>query len=1149
MRRTLTLFLLTVIGVPLLVYGQRDDTNFAELEHPAIVSNKKIPTKTFNSKADTFVTGPGTELMQTTFPRFTNLSMPRTIHNYGDGRLFMTVMAATVEDHEDRGSYWSFFDGSAWRLPMSRIESKRSGYGSIDVLSDGRPIVTSHYSHAKGSTVSIDESVGAGNWTIKETGYLDNERHIWSRIAIDGADNIHLVSTYETHNVFSGIRNYYVYSRSNDAGESWTHHYPFGGPPDTSGDQWKDGQVEGYAIDAWHNKVGIVAFAQGHHNFHNIYFAESEDYGATFSITNITKRGKDSPGNNAFQPTGDVAILYNQDSNAHLYWTNYPNANDTPIRHWNKVTGTTDVTAFKNIFPMDVASKNLQKQLGLSSTILKQPQAGIDTQGNLYLTFSAPRSGYEKNGLSEIYAVASHDNGATWSPPVNITDSPETANTFASLAEHVDDHLHILYLSQSPQQPSKSVMHYAFPTSQIVVPCASQGGAFTLPRENELGNIPNGPRAHSDKVRYCLAGMPNGSYLTYEVYDADTNDEIDLLLNGNKIHDIVRTPNAAWSGKRAIRLPVEFINADDENLLVFDNIDNPSQSRNWGVRNVAVTDTLFLPMQSAFGRIRGGDQAHADKVKYTFIGQPGDFTLNYYVYGIDDSNEVEIFLNGSKIHTARPTDALQWSDRRNIILGDVFINDQQHNEIRFVNRVNSDRGKEYYWGVKEVYLSACLALPQMSENYQHKKKFDRLLYCFPPHTGEIDLAFRVYDVNAGDTVRVFLNERQVFMAPATPFQKWSQLHVLELPDSLVKDEDVNFVEIEARLSAVNRKFWGIDNMFVSPCPILPSFERFGSFQNSEETIDTLRFAFTEQSGYMILHYQVYDIDSSDSLDIVLNGYKINTAMPTAAGQWSATRSLLLPFKFIKSHEVNEIRFVNKRNHEQEEQSFWGVRNLRIKNCSYPPGKDGIGYIAGGDTTHIDLACFIFPGRAGDFNLSIEAYDIDDTSETAIILNNTLIGHLAPGPQRAWSGQQTFFIADSLMMDSVSNYLVFDNTGNPPRQRYWGVRDLQITQTEDGDRTLAVAEESILPKEYALMQNYPNPFNPVTTIQYAVPKPGYIELKIFNSMGQEVAVLVNEKRVPGRYDVQWHAGDLPSGVYMYRFQAGEYIEKKKLVLLK
>jgi len=83
---------------------------------------------------------------------------------------------------------------------------------------------------------------------------------------------------------------------------------------------------------------------------------------------------------------------------------------------------------------------------------------------------------------------------------------------------------------------------------------------------------------------------------------------------------------------------------------------------------------------------------------------------------------------------------------------------------------------------------------------------------------------------------------------------------------------------------------------------------------------------------------------------------------------------------------------------------------------------------------------------------------------------------------------------------------------------------------------------------SLDQNYPNPFNPSTTISYSLPKTAIVSLTIFNALGQEIAVLVNEQRLPGYYQRQWHA-NVPSGIYFYRLQAGVNVETKKMILLR
>jgi len=92
-------------------------------------------------------------------------------------------------------------------------------------------------------------------------------------------------------------------------------------------------------------------------------------------------------------------------------------------------------------------------------------------------------------------------------------------------------------------------------------------------------------------------------------------------------------------------------------------------------------------------------------------------------------------------------------------------------------------------------------------------------------------------------------------------------------------------------------------------------------------------------------------------------------------------------------------------------------------------------------------------------------------------------------------------------------------------------------------------EYALHKEFGLSQNYPNPFNPSTIINYQLPANNYVTLKVFNVLGQEVATLVDEKREAGRYEVQWDASALPSGMYFYRLQASSLVETKKLLLLR
>jgi hypothetical protein len=98
-------------------------------------------------------------------------------------------------------------------------------------------------------------------------------------------------------------------------------------------------------------------------------------------------------------------------------------------------------------------------------------------------------------------------------------------------------------------------------------------------------------------------------------------------------------------------------------------------------------------------------------------------------------------------------------------------------------------------------------------------------------------------------------------------------------------------------------------------------------------------------------------------------------------------------------------------------------------------------------------------------------------------------------------------------------------------------------------TDGVTSISDIPAHFSLDQNYPNPFNPTTTIKYQLPTQDYVTLKIFDVLGREVAILVNEVEEPGYKSVNFDAGKLPSGVYFYRIQAGTFVQTNKMLLMK
>jgi hypothetical protein len=91
--------------------------------------------------------------------------------------------------------------------------------------------------------------------------------------------------------------------------------------------------------------------------------------------------------------------------------------------------------------------------------------------------------------------------------------------------------------------------------------------------------------------------------------------------------------------------------------------------------------------------------------------------------------------------------------------------------------------------------------------------------------------------------------------------------------------------------------------------------------------------------------------------------------------------------------------------------------------------------------------------------------------------------------------------------------------------------------------------NIVPTEYKLSQNYPNPFNPTTKINFAIPKQGFVNLKIYDVLGREVRTLVSEVKTPGNYIVDFNAEELSSGVYFYKLSAGSFTDVKRMMLIK
>ncbi len=183
------------------------------------------------------------------------------------------------------------------------------------------------------------------------------------------------------------------------------------------------------------------------------------------------------------------------------------------------------------------------------------------------------------------------------------------------------------------------------------------------------------------------------------------------------------------------------------------------------------------------------------------------------------------------------------------------------------------------------------------------------------------------------------------------------------------------------------------------------------------------------------------------------------------------------------------------------------------NGGYPSGYEVHG--VNGTPVYVDGASFDYTNMTANFFLSSSSPGVD-------------VGEVIPNFADKYEGSApdmgAFETGDSPMEYGVDAYLVT------------GINDKELVNSET-------------PSDFYLSQNYPNPFNPTTVISYGVSQSGFVTIKVFNVLGQEVATLVNKNMNTGNYQIDFNAGNLPSGIYIYSIQSGKYVSSKKMLLIK
>jgi len=190
-----------------------------------------------------------------------------------------------------------------------------------------------------------------------------------------------------------------------------------------------------------------------------------------------------------------------------------------------------------------------------------------------------------------------------------------------------------------------------------------------------------------------------------------------------------------------------------------------------------------------------------------------------------------------------------------------------------------------------------------------------------------------------------------------------------------------------------------------------------------------------------------------------------------------------------------------------------------------------------------------PVELVSFSYSVKTRNVILKWETAFELNNS--GFLVERLKISFSGTEAWqnigFVNGRGTVNNSSVYFFNDEKLNTGKYKY------RLKQTDySGSYEYYSLNEAVTidpPSDFSISQNYPNPSNPKSQIDYEIPVSGIVTIKLYNILGQEVLILMNEKKDAGYYTVQFDGTNLSSGVYFYTIDAGEFKLSKKMVLVK
>jgi hypothetical protein len=284
---------------------------------------------------------------------------------------------------------------------------------------------------------------------------------------------------------------------------------------------------------------------------------------------------------------------------------------------------------------------------------------------------------------------------------------------------------------------------------------------------------------------------------------------------------------------------------------------------------------------------------------------------------------------------------------------------------------------------------------------------------------------------------------------------------------------------------------------------------------------------------------IYNLNIGDSLNVLLQWQQ--GVGPPSVDRYRIQKKLgdsLSQFAYftIGETDLNTFSFLDTKVNENVEYSY------RVGICEGP--------LQGWNSLPLTLLVLPLPVELTTFYATIENYNVTLHWETSTETNNKgfEIQRLKDSKvEKLQDWKSVGFVTGNGTTTQINSYFFNDDNLTSGKYSY---RLKQIDY--DGSYKYYNLSEIIeidVPSKFELIQNYPNPFNSSTKISWQSPISGWQTLKVFDVLGREVATLVNEEKEAGYHSVDFNASDLPSGVYFYRIQAGNFIDTKKMILLK